>query len=163
MMDETDFKIAKILCKNSRTPFKTIGEQIGVSTQTVMRKYKKLKKTLFSFSSITVNLEKLGFQATMGLHIKVSSFETEATSKVYNQIIKLPNIIVASKTLGPTSIILLVPIKTIEDVFIMLEKISNIHGVAEIDLTLFKPHHAWPRQIYANLLEDHHNKSNNYK
>ena len=153
-MDEINYQILKILCKNSRTPFKKIAEQIGVSTQTVMRKYKKLKKTHFLLSAITVNLEKLGFQATLGLGIKVSSFEAQATSNVYNKLVTLPNIIVASKSLGPTNINLLVPIKEIADIFTLLEKISNIEGVEEIDVTLFKPHTAWPRQIFADMLDD---------
>ena len=161
-MDEVDCLIAKILCKKSRTSFKKIGEELGISTQTVMRRYAKLKKTLFTCSSITVNLEKLGFQASVGLSIKVSSGKKALISTIYDQIVKLPNIIVAFETLGPTDIIVMTPVRSFAELFALLEKISNIEGVKEMDLTLFEPHTAWPRQLYSQLLKNHKCESDNF-
>lgn len=160
-MDEIDCLIAKILCDNSRTSFKKIGEQLDISTQTVMRRYKKLKKSLFSFSSITVDLGKLGFQASVGLSIKVSSGKKASISTIYDQILRLPNIIVAYETLGPTDLILLAPVRSFDDLFVLLEKISNIECIKEIDVTIYKPNTVWPRQLYAQLLKDYVCKSDN--
>lgn len=159
-MDGIDYRIAKILCEKSRTPFKKIGEKIGVSTQTVMRRYKKLEKNLFTFSSITVDLEKLGFEASVSLSIKVASNKKKLTKDIFNQLIILPNVIVAFETLGPTDIILMVPIKSTKELFSLMEKISNIEGIQEIDLTIFKGHSSWPRQLYAGLLNNSKYKSN---
>jgi DNA-binding Lrp family transcriptional regulator len=158
-MDEIDCLIAKILCEKSRTSFKEIGEKLGISTQTVMRRYKKLKKSLFTFSSITIDLEKLGFQASVSLCIKVSSGKKALISTIYDQIMKLKNVIVAIETLGPTDLLFMVPIKSFAELFSLLEQISNIEGVKEIDITVYNPHSVWPRQRYAKLLQNYNCKS----
>ncbi|MCW4015921.1 MAG: Lrp/AsnC family transcriptional regulator [Candidatus Bathyarchaeota archaeon] len=152
-MDDIDFKIAKIFCKNSRIQFKKVAEQIGVSTQTVIRRYAKLKKTLFTYSSITVDLEKLGFQATVGLFINVSGSKKGTASNIHDKIKKFPNVIVTFELLGPNAVSLLVAIRTFEELFTLLENVSNIEGVEEIELTVHKPHNVWPRQLYAKILE----------
>ena len=161
-MDKVDCLIAKILCERSRTSFKKIGETVGISTQTVMRRYEKLKKSLFTFSSITIDLKKLGFQASVGLSIKVSSGKRALISTIYDQIVRLPNIIVALETLGPTDIVVMAPIRSFAELLALLEKISNIEGVKELDLTLYEPHTAWPRQLYSGLLKEHKCESNNF-
>jgi DNA-binding Lrp family transcriptional regulator len=42
--------------------FRKVAEMLGISTQAVIRRYNRLKKNVLSYSSITVNLEKLGYR-----------------------------------------------------------------------------------------------------
>ncbi len=58
-IDETDKRIAKILAYNARTPFKQIAQQVGISTKNVIQRYERLKGSLLTLSTITVNLKKL--------------------------------------------------------------------------------------------------------
>ena len=162
-MDKINCLIAKILCKESRTPFNKIGEELGISTQTVIRRYKQLKKSLFTLSSITINLEKLGFKASVALTIKLFSGKKALISTVYEQIFNLPNVIVAIETLGPTDFLFMVPIRSFDEIFVLLEKVSNIDGVEEVDITLHRPHTTWPRQLYDKLLNKYSCKSDNVK
>ncbi|MCW4035540.1 MAG: AsnC family transcriptional regulator, partial [Candidatus Bathyarchaeota archaeon] len=60
-MNEIDQKIIEELTKDVRKPFNQIGNKIGVSTQTVINRYNKMKsKGIIKFCSISVNLEKIG-------------------------------------------------------------------------------------------------------
>ncbi|PVX23458.1 MAG: transcriptional regulator, partial [Candidatus Bathyarchaeum sp.] len=43
-MDQTDYKIVRILCKDARTPFQRIAKTLGIGTDTVIRRYNKLKE-----------------------------------------------------------------------------------------------------------------------
>ncbi|PVX26629.1 MAG: hypothetical protein CW691_00860 [Candidatus Bathyarchaeum sp.] len=43
-MDRLDFELIGKLIKNSRASFRKIAKELNVSTDTVMRRYKKLKK-----------------------------------------------------------------------------------------------------------------------
>ena len=52
-IDDIDRKIALILCRKSRTPFKKIAEQLDLSTKTVIQRYKKLRENLLTLSIVT--------------------------------------------------------------------------------------------------------------
>jgi len=43
-MDDADLRIIETLVKNSRASFRRIAKQTGLSTDTVMRRYKRLEK-----------------------------------------------------------------------------------------------------------------------
>src|SRR3990170_2837954 len=63
-IDETDRKIARILSRSARTPFKRIAEQLGISTKNVIQRYRRLRREkVLTLSSITVDLNKLGYNA----------------------------------------------------------------------------------------------------
>jgi Lrp/AsnC family transcriptional regulator for asnA, asnC and gidA len=42
LMDEVDLELIRILCKDARVSFKGIGQKLGVGTDTIFRRYKRL-------------------------------------------------------------------------------------------------------------------------
>lgn len=153
-MDEIDLKIAKILSENARTPYRKIAQQLDISPQIVIRRYKKLRKTIFSFSSITVDLKKLGFKASATFSLKISREKQGEIGIIYEKIIKLPNVIVANRLLGPVDISCLVPVRSFEEIFEFQNHLSKIEGIEEVNMTIYRIHRKWPRQLYNNLLEE---------
>jgi DNA-binding Lrp family transcriptional regulator len=153
-MDKIDLEIARILSKNARTHFREIAQQLNISPQMVTRRYEKLQKTFFSYSSITVNLEKLGFKAAVTFSLKISKEKQGEVNKIYDKITKLPNVIVAYKLLGTDDMFCLVPVRSFEEIFEFQTKLSTIEGIDEINMTLYKIHKKWPRQIYNKLIEE---------
>lgn len=153
-MDKIDLEIAKILSKNARTPFREIAEQLGISPQMVARRYKKLWKTVFSYSSVTVNLEKLGFKASAAFCLKISKEKQSKISQIYDEITKFPNVIIASRLLGVVDMLFLVPLRSFEELFEFQNRLSEIEGIEEVDMALYKAHKNWPRQLYDGLLEE---------
>jgi len=153
-MDKIDLEIARILSKNARTPFRQIAQQLQISPQMVIRRYEKLKKAVFSYSSVTVNLEKLGFKASVAFSLKISKEKQSEIGKIYDKITKFPNVIVANRLLGVADMFLLAPVRNFEEVFELQDRLSEIDGIEELDITLYRIHKNWPRQLYTNLLED---------
>ena len=151
-MDQTDLEIAKILSKNSRTPFRKIAQQLNISPQMVIRRYKKLRKTIFSYSSITVDLEKLGFKASASFSLKISKDKQGEISRIYDQIVKFPNVVVANRVLGTVDMYCLVPVRSFEEIFEFQNRLSEIEGIEEVEMTIYKPHRNWPRKLYDKLL-----------
>ncbi len=153
-MDKIDLEIAKILSMNARIPFRKIAQQLDISPQMVIRRYQKLRKTLFSYSSVTLNLEKLGFKASAVFSLKISKEKQGEIDRIYDKITKFPNVIVANKLLGPVDIFCLVPVKSFEEIFEFQNRLSDIVGIEEVNMTIYRAHKNWPRQLYHKLLEE---------
>ena len=60
-MDKLDFEIIRRLIDNSRTPFSKISSELGVSTDTIIRRYNRLKETGAIKPTINVNIFKIGY------------------------------------------------------------------------------------------------------
>lgn len=60
MFDETDRRIIRKMQENSRISFKKLAKELGLSVDTVIRRYNNLKKSGKVKASITVNATKTG-------------------------------------------------------------------------------------------------------
>ncbi len=149
-IDQIDIQIAKILSLNARKPFKRIAEQLGISTQNVIKRYKKLKGTVLSASTITVDLKKLGFQAFAFLFIKVAN--RSQLSEIHSQLIEIPNMVVAIRTLGPYDINATAFIISFEKLFEISERIRKILGIDVIETYLTPVWDKWPPDLFSSLL-----------
>jgi Lrp/AsnC family transcriptional regulator for asnA, asnC and gidA len=152
-MDKVDIEIAKCVSKNARIPFKEIAMQLGISPQMVIRRYNNLKKTAFVYSSITVNLRKLGFQASVGFTLKIREENHREIDQIYDKITTFPNVIIADKMLGPCDMSFLVPVRSFEEIFKVQERLANIKGIEKVEMTIYRAHENWPRQICNKLLQ----------
>jgi DNA-binding Lrp family transcriptional regulator len=155
-MDEIDLEIAKILSKNARTPFRKIAQQLNISPQMVIRRYERLRKTVFSYSTIALNLEKLGFKASVAFSLKISKEKQGEIGRIYDKITKFPNVIVANRLLGVVDMFCLVPVRSFEEIFEFQNRLSVVEGIEEVTMTIYRIHKKWPRQLYSNLLEEQH-------
>ena len=73
-MDQTDYEIIKILCKDARTPFKRIAKTLGIGTDTVFRRFTKLQKEgLVLGSTVILSSQACGIKGLFGLFIKLKS------------------------------------------------------------------------------------------
>lgn len=149
-MDETDRKIARMLTNNSRLSFRQIGEQLGISTKKVIQRYKKLRKNVLPFSTITVDLQKLGFKAMAHLFIR-----TENKSKIpeiYAQIIQIPNLIVTIKYIGRYDLFAVVALSDFGEMFKLKDQLHRMNYIEKIDVFVEPTFHAWPLNVFACLL-----------
>jgi Lrp/AsnC family transcriptional regulator for asnA, asnC and gidA len=58
MFDETDIRIIRKMQANSRISFKKLAEELGLSVDTVIRRYRKLKENGKVKAAITINAAK---------------------------------------------------------------------------------------------------------
>ena len=141
-LDDTDEAIINVLSQNARIPFSTIAKQIGISTKTVICRYRKLKKDWVWYSTLSINLRKIGYLGYVSYHIKVSSKSWIAD--VFERIIKIPNIIVALKLIGPYDINALAPFSSPEQLMKVHMSISEIPGIERLDQQIGDSMHVWP-------------------
>jgi Lrp/AsnC family transcriptional regulator for asnA, asnC and gidA len=151
-IDETDRRIAEILANSARTPFRKIAKQINVSTKNVIQRYKRLRGSVLDLSTITVNLQKLGYKAIADLFIKVAN--KSETTKVFSELLQIPNLIVAIRFIGHYDIKAIVVLADFEDLFSLKEKIDRIHGIEQTDIFIVRPFHKWPINIFTSTLAE---------
>ena len=150
-LDEIDKKIATIVTKRSRIPFRQVAEQLGISTKTVIQRYKKLRENLLTRSSITLDLTKLGYKAMADLYIKVSN--RSKLTDIYNQLLKIPNLIVIIRLFGNYDLYAAIALEDFDKMFEVSEYISKINGLEKPDICLTPMLPAWPLNLFPSLLE----------
>jgi len=149
-LDETDLEIAKILANDARISFRKIAAQLGISTKKVIKRYEKMRKDLLPNSSITLDLEKLGFIGQAAFCIKIS-YKNELED-IFEKIVQAPNVIVAIKHYGEFEITVIAPFKNFEELYKLNDEISKIEGIKEVEISINKPFNDWPPNLYAHLL-----------
>jgi Lrp/AsnC family transcriptional regulator for asnA, asnC and gidA len=149
-LDKTDLLILSTLSENARISFRKIAKKLGISTQSVIRKYKKLRKDVSPYSSITVDLRKLGYVGTAIFFIRVT--HKQQISEVVKKMLHIPNIVVAIRTFGRIDIFAVAPFTTFEQLFKLKQEIHKIPSVKQTELLLDKPFSRWPLNLFASLL-----------
>ena len=72
LLDKIDAEMLQILCKDARAPFSKIAKALGISTQTVFRKFERLQKNgVISGSSVILSCKALGIKGNCGLYVKL--------------------------------------------------------------------------------------------
>jgi DNA-binding Lrp family transcriptional regulator len=153
-IDEKDLSIARILSVNSRTPFSEIGEKLDLSTASVIQRYKKLRKNLLTLSTITVDLNKLGYNAMMHTLIKVAN--KSKIGEVHAKLLEIPNLIVAIKYLGTYDFLTLSAIRDFNEFFSIKDKIRAINEVEKEETFLWQAFPKWPANVFAPILNSQH-------
>jgi Lrp/AsnC family leucine-responsive transcriptional regulator len=151
-LDRIDRQIVKILSENSRTPFRKIAPQVGVSTTAVIDRYRKLRGTVFTHSTITVDMRKLGYKATAILFLRASN-QTKML-EVQEQLLHIPNVIVAfSRILDSDKFTMIVPLFDFEDLFALKENISKIQSKELVEIAVHEAFPKWPINAFASLIQ----------
>ena len=150
-IDETDIKIARVLTRKSRTPFKKIGEQLDLSTKTVIQRYKKLRENLFTLSTVTLDLNKLGYKGLVNLYIKVSN--RSKMQEIHSQLLQIPNVLVIIRLIGAYDLYVAIAVEDFDKMFEAKEKIRKISGLENPDVFVTPMPPAWPLNLFPSLLE----------
>lgn len=141
-IDKTDETILNELSRNARIPFSTIAKQIGISTKTVICRFKKLRKDWVLYTTLTIDLRKIGYSGYVSYNIKVSS--KSWVNDVFNGIVKIPNVIAALKLIGPYDINIVAPFSSPQQLIKIHNSISEIPGVERIDQQIGDSMDIWP-------------------
>lgn len=141
-MDKIDETILNVLLHNARIPFSTIAKQLGISTKTAICRYKKLKKNWVAYSTLAINLRKIGYDGYVSYNIKVGP--KSWVNEVFDRIVKIPNVIAALKLVGPYNINIVAPFSNPDQLMKLHISISEIPGIARIDQQIGDSMHVWP-------------------
>jgi Lrp/AsnC family transcriptional regulator for asnA, asnC and gidA len=126
-IDETDAQIVKKLAENSREAFRKIAEQIGISTDTVARRYKKLTQDGIIKATLQIDPTKIGYHANAYFNIAVSSEKDSLT--IAEKLTKIPDLFLIIKTSGDYDMFFAIMIRDIDQLLAVQEEVTRIPGV----------------------------------
>lgn len=150
-VDDIDKKIASIVAKKSRTPFRQIAQELNISTKTVIQRYKKLRQNLLPRSSVSLDLNKLGYRGLGNYYIKVSN--RSKLTEIYNQLLEIPNVFVIIRLLGDFDLYVAVALEDFDRMFEVSQRFSKINGLEKSELSVAPMPSAWPLELFSPLLE----------
>jgi DNA-binding Lrp family transcriptional regulator len=149
-LDKIDMAIIRILSRNADMPFRKIAKKVGVSAQTVIRRYKRMRKSVLPYASITLDMRKLGYTSKAIFHIKTSPQYT--ISSVINKLVRVPNVIVACRCVGALDIFVTSPFSSFKQLLKVKQGISKTPGVKQMEVFIDEPFSSWPLTPSASLL-----------
>lgn len=152
VIDEIDRKIAFVLCRKARTPFRKIAGELDVSTKTVIERYRKLRQNLITLSTVTLNLSKLGYNAIANFYLKVSNRSKMA--EIYTHLLQIPNVIVIIRLIGTYDLYVAIVVEDFDKMFEAKKKIRKICGLEKTDIFLTPMLPGWPLNLFPSLLEN---------
>lgn len=134
-MDEIDYKIISILCKDARTPFRQIAKNLGIGTDAVIRRFNKLQQDgIVSGSTVVLSSKACGVQGLCGLFIKIKS--GSSINKVVEQL-KNTNLSDFYQTYGEYDFYADLYFKNFEEVFSLIDNLRLTKDIALIDHVIF--------------------------
>jgi Lrp/AsnC family transcriptional regulator for asnA, asnC and gidA len=150
-LDTIDMAIMAIVSKNADMSFRKIAKKVGISTQSVIRRYNRLRKTVLPYSSITVDIRKLGYIGIALFYLKTSHQHT--TSNVFDELLRVPNVIAACKCLGTSDIFAVAPFSDVEQLYEVKQGICKTPGVKQMEVFLDRPFPSWPISPLTRMLQ----------
>jgi Lrp/AsnC family transcriptional regulator for asnA, asnC and gidA len=144
-VDKIDLAIIDKLTKDARMSFRKIAETLGVSPDTVISRYAALQKEgVIRGSTIVINPKKIGYQAMAVFMIDISPSHIVATesnpadsSLILDRIIQMPNIIVATKTVGDNDLLAIGVALDFEHLTKVRNDIESIPGVKDMQISFW--------------------------
>jgi len=144
-MDETDSFIIERMTEDARVSFRKIAKELGVSPDTVIGRYRTLqKKGVIRGSTVVLDPKKIGYKGMAAFMIDTSPTQIIATeptppktSSILEKLIKMPNIILATKTVGDHDLLAIAVIKDVEHLILTGSDIAKIPGVKDLRLSFW--------------------------
>lgn len=141
-MDKIDLYIIETLIKDARTPFSQIAAKLKVSPDTIFDRYNALQeKGVVRGSTIVLNPKEIGYSAMAVFMIDISPIEDSNSSfdssLILEAIIRMKNIIVASRTVGDHDLMAIGVVKSFKHLFAVRNEIAAIPGVKDMEVSFW--------------------------
>lgn len=141
-LDKYDKQIIEKLARNGRTPFANIAKELEIGTNTVIKKYNRLKENSVIKVSIQINPVKLGYKA--GALFNLAFHAESELSTIVDKLSEIPDVKLIIKTSGRYDLAVFSLVKDLEELVSMQEKINNTAEITKMEFVLRKPHEIQP-------------------
>ncbi len=141
-LDKIDLEIIRLLSLNSRVSFRKLAKKLGVTTKTVIQRYKNLRNDVISCTTIALNLRKLGYLCNAIFCIKVVS--QHKISKMVESITQLPNVISVIRCVGGIDVLAIALLANFAQLFEMQQEIAKISDIKSLEILMEKAYSTWP-------------------
>ncbi len=141
-MDNIDLCIIETLVKDARTSFRQIAKNLNVSPDTIIDRYNALQeKGIIRGTTISLNPKEIGYSAMAVFMIDISPTRIGKdqfdSSVILEKIIRMRNIIVASKTVGDHDLLAIGVVKDFNHLFDIRNEIAAIPGVKDMEVSFW--------------------------
>jgi Lrp/AsnC family transcriptional regulator for asnA, asnC and gidA len=128
-IDETDFKILRILLEDAKLSYQEIGEKVNLSQGAVHARVKKMENSgIIVGSSIKIDVKRLGWDISAFLGIYLDKPELYEHAK--NELLQIPEIVSINYTTGNYSMFVkLICRDTTHLRDVLAEKIQKLPGI----------------------------------
>ncbi len=140
-IDEVDKKIVEKLIVNSRTPFSKIAEELEISTDTVSKRYEKLRDNNHIKPVIQINPIKIGYP---GFALFKMAFSEDSLTKSVDTLSLIPDFNFIHKISGKFDCIASLMIKNVEQFTTVQEEILHMENITNMEVMVSKLFCAWP-------------------
>jgi Lrp/AsnC family transcriptional regulator for asnA, asnC and gidA len=143
MIDELDKQIVAKLTLDGRASFTKIAKEIGLSTDTVVKRYHRLRENGTIKVSIQINPNKIGYTSILDFNIAFTA-PGGLSDTVVDSLAKIPDVIIITRTSGDYDLQLSAMIRDVSQSFAMQDQIARICGVTKIEASARKIPDRWP-------------------
>ena len=143
IIDELDKQIVGKLTLDGRASFTKIAKEIGASTDTVVKRYHKLREEGAIKVSIQINPNKIGYNSILDFNISVTT-PGGLSDPIVESLAKIPDVIIITKTSGDYDLQLTAMIRDIAQAFAIQDQIARICGITKIEASARKIPDRWP-------------------
>ena len=144
-VDELDKQIMAKLTLDGRASFTQIAKQIGLSTETIIKRYNKLREGGSLKVSIQINPNKIGYSSILDFNIAFA-VPGSLSNTVIGSLMKIPDIIIITRTSGDYDLQVTTMIRDISESFAIQDQIAKISGITKIEASARKIPERWPTQ-----------------
>ncbi len=129
-MSELDTKIIEQLTENARLSFRKIANQTGKSTDTIINHFNQMKEEgKIRGSTVIVDIGKIHYEGIAAFEIDTTSTGEVDSNSILQTLIDMPNIIVATKTVGEHDLLALAVIHDLKHYQKVSMEIAEIKGI----------------------------------
>jgi Lrp/AsnC family transcriptional regulator, regulator for asnA, asnC and gidA len=144
-MDELDLAIIDKLTTDARMSFRKIAKDLDVSPDTVISRYQALQKEgVIRGSTIVLNSRRIGYHAMVVFlidvspaHISTSQVPPVDSSQILEKLIRMPNIIVATKCVGDHDLLAIGVVTGFEHLTKVKNEMAKMIGVRDIQTSFW--------------------------
>ncbi|MFB3888853.1 MAG: Lrp/AsnC family transcriptional regulator [Candidatus Bathyarchaeia archaeon] len=133
-MDDIDYHIVQELLKNARTSFLTIAKQLGISPETVRKRYQRMKKEgTIERASIQTDLSKIGYQGK--IFMMITNAVGHSKSETVEALSKTRNAVVVVEIIGEFDVLAIVMVDDFNNINNIVNGIKRIPSVGQLDFS----------------------------
>jgi len=131
-LDKIDYEIIRILSKDARTPFQRIAKKLGIGTDTVFRRFKKLQRQgIILRSTVVLSSCAGGYAGLCGVFIKLEG--GASISSVRSKLAEIPHVADIVHIWGDYDFYIDLFFRNFEEILTLINSLMKIKEVVAMD------------------------------
>jgi DNA-binding Lrp family transcriptional regulator len=134
-LDDRDVRILRVLEKDARNSFAEIARDLGVSIDTVTKRYRKMLETgVLKRTTILLNPRALGGETIASIEMEV---DYSRVDELVDRICGLPRIVFCTPSLGRKDIFAIAFLESVEELSHLNFQLKGLEGVREVKSSIW--------------------------